>query len=88
MKMTRVITYEGSSEWIASIQKNYCELVLDYAWSVGASVSDGGGGTITERYRTFSKTTEEDVEALLDWAEDEDFRLTERSEANRINGNS
>ncbi len=84
MRMIRVITYEGSEEWIDSIKKDYCELSLGYAWSVSASVSDGGGGIITETFRVTCPTEAQAMDELAEYAEDEAFRHTNEAEAKRI----
>ena len=84
MRMIRVITYEGSEEWIDSVKKDYCELSVGYAWSVSASVSDGGGGTITETFRVTTESEGLAMDELAEYAEDEAFRLTNEAEAKRI----
>jgi len=54
MRLTRILVYEGPDEWIDYVVKSHCAMIPGYDWDVSASVSDGGGGRITEVYRSIT----------------------------------
>ncbi len=64
MKIIRVIVYEGDSTWIEN-QMDSTELSVGVPWNVGASVSAGGGGKITEIWRGSA----DDIMDVTDWKE-------------------
>ncbi len=89
MKLTRVIVYEGSEAWIESILKEHCSLEAGYTWKVSASISDGGGGEVSEVFRSIegrdrraTKTFDGlSDDTLLQWAEDEDHKEVSKAHA-------
>ncbi len=91
MKLTRVITYEGSEAWIESILKEHCSLEAGYTWKVSASISDGGGGEISEVFRSLEGRDQRVTktfdglsdDTLLQWAEDEDHKEVAKAQALR-----
>lgn len=70
-KVIRIITLEGDPRWITH-HLSLCHLNPGYTWHSSASISDGGGGSITE---TFRGTEEEAIKLFREefrGEEDED----------------